>query len=131
MALYFRVKDNGASVFRVTEQTRQRRTELQPVAEANVRNGEVKPRKDAVLSDDERREIKRWLDDRRATLEAREAEVAQLAVEQMNAAANWYAGKPDAEAAEALADDLLMAMHDLRAAILRFRAKAGGAKAEE
>ena len=49
MDLYFRIKDNGATVFRINDETRQRRLDLQPVAEANVRNGDIKLRKDVAL----------------------------------------------------------------------------------
>lgn len=124
MALYFRIKDNGATVFRVEDESRQRRLDLAPVAEANHRNGEIKPRKQVELTGEERREIEVWLAARRTTLARREAEEAALTVERINAAANWIGGKPDPEAAAAAADDLLMAIHDLRGAIVRWKARA-------
>lgn len=123
MNLYFRIKDNGATVFRINDETRQRRLDLQPVAEANVRNGDIKLRKGVTLLDDERAEINAWLETRRAVLKTREIEQAQRTIEHLNAAANWISGKPDVDAADAMSDDLLMAMHDLRAAIVRFKSK--------
>ncbi len=123
MDLYFRIKDNGATVFRINDETRHRRLDLQPIAEANVRNGDIKLRKDVTLTDAETTEIKRWLDARGAELAAREIDQARLTIEHLNATANWISSKPDPVAAEAMSEDLLMAMHDLRAAIVRFKSK--------
>lgn len=123
MTLYFRIKDNGATVFRINDEARQRRLDLQPVAEANARNGDIKLRKDVTLTGDERAEIAAWLNARREALAAREIEQARLTIEHLNATANWVSGKPDEQAAEAVSEDLLMAMHDLRAAIVRFKSR--------
>ena len=123
MNLYFRIKDNGATVFRINDEVRQRRLDLQPVAEANVRNGDIKLRKDVTLTDAERAEVKNWLDARRIELTRREIEQARLTIEHLNATANWISGKPDEDAAEEASEDLLMAMHDLRAAIVRFKSR--------
>ena len=123
MDLYFRIKDNGATVFRINDETRQRRLDLQPVAEANVRNGDIKLRKDVTLSDAELSEIKAWLDARSTVLQGREIEQARLTIEQLNTTANWISSKPDEAVADAISEDLLMAMHDLRTAIVRFKSK--------
>ena len=123
MNLYFRIKDNGATVFRINDETRQRRLDLQPVAEANVRNGDIKLRKDVTLSDAELSEIKAWLDARSTELQGREIEQARLTIEQLNTTANWISSKPDEALADAISEDLLMAMHDLRTAIVRFKSK--------
>lgn len=126
MALYFRIKDNGATVFRREEDERLRRLDLSPIAEANVRNGAIKPRKDTAISPAETAEIEAWLAARREVLAAREANAALAAIEAMNAAANWYSGQPDGKAAASAADDVLIAIHDLRSAIVRFKAKSLG-----
>ncbi len=123
MDLYFRIKDNGATVFRIDDDARQRRLDLQPIAEANVRNGDIKLRKDVELSDKERAEISAWLDTRRCALQAREIEQARLTIEHLNATANWISSKPDEAAADEMSEGLLMAMHDLRAAIVRFKSR--------
>ncbi len=123
MNLYFRIKDNGATVFRINDEVRQRRLDLQPVAEANVRNGDIKLRKDVTLTDAEKTEVTDWLNARRIELQEREIEQARLTIEHLNATANWISGKPDEAAAEEMSEGLLMAMHDLRAAIVRFKSK--------
>ena len=40
---YFRVRENGAFVFRVDTENRQRRIEMDQIASVNIRNGEIKP----------------------------------------------------------------------------------------
>lgn len=134
MKLYFRIKDNGATVFRPIEDSARGRLDLQPIAEANVRNGQIKPRREAVISDAERTEIADWIRARRGALAAAAAETPMRAIEALNAAAHWYGTQPDAAAADAARDDLLMAMHDLRAAIVRHladRAAGGDSRADD
>ena len=121
--LYFRIKDNGATVFRVENEARQRRMDFQPIAEANTRNGDIKPRKDAGITDEERTSIDAWIETRRAVLVTREGTDAQMTLERINAAASWYSSKPDPATAEAIADEMLLALHDLRSAIVRFKSK--------
>ena len=40
---YFRVRENGALVFRVDTENRQRRIEMDEIAAVNIRNSEIKP----------------------------------------------------------------------------------------
>ena len=47
---YFRIRDNGATVFRVDTENRQRRIEMDQIATVNVRNGEIKAHGDRTLS---------------------------------------------------------------------------------
>jgi len=49
---YFRVRENGAAVFRVDTENRQRRIEMDQIAVVNTNKGEVKPQGDRELSDD-------------------------------------------------------------------------------
>ena len=39
---YFRVRENGAAVFRVSTENRQRRIEMDEIAVVNIRNGNIK-----------------------------------------------------------------------------------------
>ena len=122
MELYFRIKDNGATVYRVDDQNPQRRLELNPIADAIVHNGRIKPRQGADLTAAETYEIETWLKSRAAALEARAAAEAEETIETLNQTANWFAAKPGPEA-NPLADRLLMAMHDLRTAIVRYKSE--------
>lgn len=124
MALYFRIRDGGATVFRAVEDAARRRLDLQPLADVVLRSGAVKPRGAAAPTAAENAEIETWIAERRARLAARFAEAPERAVEAMNEAAEWLRARPegpDRAAMEAEKERLLMAMHDLRAAILRAR----------
>ena len=121
---YFRIRENGASVFRVDSANRNRRMELIEIAMVNSRNGNIRPHGDHQLSEAERAAIASWLDARRQTLEAREAEAVQLCLEQLNLTAQWAQSRASAEQIAALSDDLLLAMHDLRNVLVRRKAEA-------
>ena len=128
MQLYFRIKDNGAVAFRLEEDASRGRLDMRPIADVNVRNGQTKPRRDAEITKAEQAEIEVWIENRRAALARHEADAPRRAIEALNEAAQWYGGKPDPKAAEATRDDLLMAMHDLRATIVRHMADQADAK---
>ncbi|MEL7465194.1 MAG: hypothetical protein AAFN79_14075 [Pseudomonadota bacterium] len=131
MKLYFRIKDNGATAFRPVEDPTRGRLDLQPLADVNHRNGAIKPRREAEIDEAEMAEIEAWIAARRAEMAAAAAETPRRAVEAINAAAQWYGGKPDPTAADAARDDLLMAMHDLRATIVRYMADRASVDDEE
>ncbi|MEH6740806.1 MAG: hypothetical protein V7695_20005, partial [Sulfitobacter sp.] len=48
---YFRVRENGAFVYRLDTENRQRRIEMDQIAVVNMRNGEIKPQGDRSLSE--------------------------------------------------------------------------------
>jgi len=50
---YFRVPENGALMFRVDTENRQRRIEMDQIAVVNIRNGEIRPQGDRELSEHE------------------------------------------------------------------------------
>ncbi|QPM88892.1 hypothetical protein [Pseudooceanicola algae] len=121
---YFRIRDNGAFVFRVGRDDRQRRLGLDQIAAVNIRNGEIKPQGDHVLDDEETAVIRKWMVGRRALLAARQAEEIRATIESINLTAQWVQTKASPEELDGVADDLLMAMHDLRGLIVRKRADA-------
>lgn len=57
---YFRIRENGAAVFRLDAANRQRRIEMEQIAVVNIRNGEVKPHGQHRLTDADKSEIARW-----------------------------------------------------------------------
>ncbi|MCR9127456.1 MAG: hypothetical protein NXH82_15190 [Rhodobacteraceae bacterium] len=116
---YFRIRENGAVVFRVDAGNRNRRLELDPIAVVNTRNGEVKPQGNRTLSEADRAHIGAWLDRRRAALTDREARAAGETVEAMNLTAQWAQSRATDAELEAITEDLLLAMHDLRAVLVR------------
>jgi hypothetical protein len=119
MNLYFRIRENGATVFRLDVENRNRRLELNPVATVNVKSGEVRPHGRETVSEAEQAEIAAWVEARRARLALREEEEALRLIESLNAVAQWIQQRASDAQVEALSDPILMAMHDLRAAIVR------------
>lgn len=122
--LYFRLRENGAQVFRVVADDRRGRLDFEPLAFANTRNGEIRPQGGREPSAEERAEIEGWIAARQAELARREGEVVDRTIEALNAAAHWVQAKAsDTEIAE-VGERLHLAMHDLRAALVR---RQGGA----
>ncbi|MCB5410641.1 hypothetical protein [Pseudogemmobacter faecipullorum] len=123
---YFRIRENGASVFRIDSANRQRRMELIEIAMVNSRNGNIKAHGEHRLSAAEHAAIEAWLNGRRQILESRENEAARQCIEQLNLTAQWAQGRASTAQLEAVSDDLLLAMHDLRNVLVRKKAEALG-----
>lgn len=119
---YFRVRENGAAVFRVDTENRQRRIEMDQIAVLNIRNGEVKPQGDRVLSDADRTAIDTWMAERRRVLATRDMDDIHRAVDHMNLTTQWAQSKATPEQLDEITDTLLLAMHDLRAVLVRKKA---------
>jgi hypothetical protein len=116
---YFRVRDNGALVFRVDTENRQRRIELNQIATINIRNGDVKPQGDAVLSPADLAEITRWIADRATLLAARDVDDILRTVDHLNLTTQWIQSKATEDQLDVVTDTLLLAMHDLRSVLVR------------
>lgn len=63
---YFRVRENGAAVFRVDTENRNRRIEMDQIAVVNIRNGEIKPQGNRVLDAADMDAINGWVEERSA-----------------------------------------------------------------
>ena len=119
---YFRVRENGALVFRVDTENRQRRIDMDQIAAVNIRNGEIKPQGDRVLSERDLDEIHTWMQERTALLAERDIDDILRAVDYLNLTSQWAQAKATDEQLEAVTDDLLLAMHDLRSVLVRKKA---------
>ncbi|WP_417807425.1 hypothetical protein [Thioclava sp.] len=119
---YFRVKDNGAAVFRVDTENRQRRIELDQIAVVNVKNGEIKPQGERALTPEDRAEIEAWITHRREVLGAREVDDILRAVDHLNLVTQWAQSKATDAQLEEITDTLLLTMHDLRTILVRKKA---------
>lgn len=119
---YFRVRENGAAVFRLDGENRQRRIEMDQIAVVNLRSGEVKPHGPHRLSEADKAEIDRWIAARRTTLAAREMDDIRRAVDHLNLTTQWVQSRATDEQLDAVTDDLLLAMHDLRSMLVRKKA---------
>ncbi|MCR9146279.1 MAG: hypothetical protein NXH74_03665 [Rhodobacteraceae bacterium] len=119
---YFRVRDNGAFVFRVDTENRQRRIDMDQIAVVNIRNGQIKPHGDRELSDDDLAAIKDWMSGRIELLAARDIDDIHRAVDYLNTTTHWAQSKASDAQLEVVTDALLLAMHDLRTVLVRKKA---------
>jgi hypothetical protein len=119
---YFRVRENGAFVFRVDTENRQRRIEMDQIAVINIKNGQIKAHGDHVLTDDEMAVIQKWIADRTALLAKRDIDDIHRAVDYLNLTTHWVNANASDEQLEDVTDALLLAMHDLRSVLVRKKA---------
>ena len=120
---YFRIRENGAAVFRVDTENRQRRIELDEIALVNVKNGNIKAHGDAHLTPADMTAINGWLSKRRAMLEARDVDDLLRTVDHLNLATQWVQSKATGAQLDQVTDVLLLAMHDLRTVLVRKKAE--------
>ncbi len=116
---YFRVRENGAAVFRVDTENRQRRIEMDQIAVVNIRNGEVKPHGERSLSNGDLETIRTWMTERQQVLAHRDIDDIYRAIDYLNLTTQWVQSRATDEQLDALTDDLLLAMHDLRSTLVR------------
>lgn len=119
---YFRIRENGAVVFKVDTENRQRRIELDEIATINVKNGNVKPHGDRKLTAEELAVIRDWIAERQALLAERDVDDILRAVDHMNLTTQWAQSRATDDQLEAVTDVLLLAMHDLRSVLVRKKA---------
>lgn len=119
---YFRIRDNGAVVFKVDTENRQRRIEMDEIATVNVKNGTVKPHGSHSLTKAETALIADWLAKRTALLARREVDDIRRTIDHLNLTTQWAQSKASGDDLDAVTDDLLLAMHDLRSVLIRRKA---------
>ena len=120
---YFRIRENGAAVFLVDTENRQRRIDMEEIAIVNVKNGNIKPHGERDLTQADLAAIKTWVAGRQALLAARDVDDILRAVDHMNLTTQWVQSKAEAGQLEAVTDLLLLAMHDLRSVLVRKKAE--------
>jgi hypothetical protein len=119
---YFRVRENGAAVFRVSTENRQRRIEMDEIAVVNVKNGNIKPHGEVVLSAADLAAIEAWIAERQSQLAAREVDDILRTVDHLNLTTQWAQARATDDQLEAVTDRLLLTMHDLRTVLVRKKA---------
>ena len=120
---FFRVRENGAAVFRVDAENRQRRIEMDQIATVNVRNGEIRPHGERKLSPEDLSAVRDWLEQRQTLVAAREVDDILRTVDHLNQTAHWANTRATGDQLEAVTDALLLAMHDLRGVLVRRKAE--------
>ncbi len=116
---YFRIRDNGAVVFRVDAENRQRRIEMDQIATVNTKTGDIKAHGDRKLTPEDTAAIRIWLERRQAQLALREVDDILRTVDHLNLTAQWAQVRATDDQLETVTDALLMAMHDLRGVLVR------------
>ncbi len=119
---YFRIRENGAVVFRIDTENRQRRIEMQELATVNVKNGNIKPHGEVTLTPADLQTIRDWMAARVELLARRDIDDIHRAVDYLNTTTQWVQTKASDAQLEAVTDDLLLAMHDLRTVLVRRKA---------
>lgn len=119
---YFRVRENGAFVFRVDTENRQRRIEMDQIAVVNIKSGQVKPHGDRILSEADKAAIAEWMADRSALLARRNIDDIHRAVDYLNQTTHWVNSNAEDADLDNVTDALLLAMHDLRSVLVRKKA---------
>ena len=120
---YFRIRENGAAVFLVDTENRQRRIDMEEIAIVNVKNGNIKPHGERDLTPADLVAIKDWIAGRQAVLAARDVDDILRAVDHMNLTTQWAQTKASDVQLEDVTDALLLAMHDLRTVLVRKKAE--------
>jgi len=119
---YFRVRENGAFVYRVDTENRQRRIDMDQIAVVNIRKGEIKPHGNRDLSEADLAAIREWMEERQTILAYRDIDDILRAVDYLNTTAHWAQSRATEEQLEQVTDALLLAMHDLRTVLVRKKA---------
>ena len=120
--LFFRIRDNGAAVFRIEGENRQRRFEMTQIGSVNIRTGEVKPQGAEQPTAAEKNLIDDWVIERRKTLVQRDDDDLLRLIDQINLAAHWAQSRGTDAQINEISDRLLLAMHDLRSVLVRKQA---------
>ncbi len=119
---YFRIRENGAAVFRVQSENRQRRIEMEQIAVANTNRGDFKAHGDYTLTPEDQTAITDWLAKRMAQLNARTMDDIHRTVDHLNLTTQWAQAKATDAELDDVTDRLLLAMHDLRSVLVRKKA---------
>lgn len=117
--LYFRTRDNGASVFRVDVENRQRRIDMRQIAVVNLNNGQIREVGNEPATAEEMARIENWKAERGKIMSRRTIDDIFRAIDHLNLTAQWAQSKASDQELEQFTDDLLMAMHDLRSVLVR------------
>jgi len=115
--LYFRRKGHGAAVYRVATGG-DARLDLLQVATLK-QNGDVKPAGKQEPTEAELTEIAAWYDAQSAKQTTRDAARVDQLVGDINAMAQWVQANANDQQVTQNAQPILMAMHDLRATLVR------------
>jgi len=117
--LYFRTRENGATVFRIDTENKSRRLEMHQIGTVAIRKKEFRPHGDAEITASEQKEINSWIEERVSFLDAQQnAEITGL-IDALKSAAHWMNSQAQASDIKKYSTELFLAMHDLRGVLDR------------
>ncbi|MGR3467172.1 MAG: hypothetical protein ACU0CI_04775 [Shimia sp.] len=119
---YYRIRDKGASVFKVDAENRNRRIEMTQIAVANTNNGQIKAHGQHELTPDDLAEIERWMAAREKEMAERRIDDIRRSIDHLNLTAQWVQSDATEAELDRFTDELLLAMHDLRSILVRRKA---------
>ena len=120
---FFRTRENGAFVFKVDQETRQRRIEMDQIAVVNINNGTIKPHGERRLEPEDVAAIEAWMTERRVEMARRVIDDINRTVDHLNQVSHWIQSKASDDEVDAVTDQLLLSMRDLRETLVRRRAE--------
>ncbi len=118
MKLYYRVRKQGALVFRMEVSNRRRRIELNQIA-AITGKDEIRPHKRRPPTEAEEAEIHAWWEAHKVRRDAGELNEVEVFMEELNKFTTWIDKEAPAAAVSEQSDPLLLALLDLRQVIVR------------
>jgi hypothetical protein len=119
---YFRVRENGAFVFRVDTENRQRRLDMEQIAVVNIKNDSIKPHGNRELSKPDLKAITTWMVERKKVMAKRDMDDIHRTLDHLNLTAHWANSRATPEQLTEITDTLLLTMHDLRTVLVRKKA---------
>ncbi|NNL17840.1 MAG: hypothetical protein HKP37_03770 [Boseongicola sp.] len=118
---YVRLRENGAAVFHIDPENRNRRIEMTQIAVIN-KQGDVKPHGDHILTEYDLAAIAKWQSERTDLDAKRQIDDILRTIDHLNLTASWVQQKATDKDLNAVTDPLLMAMHDLRQILVKKQA---------
>ena len=118
-SLYFRIKDNGAAVFRVDVENQHKRLDVSQIAVINITKGEFRGQGDEPPTPEEEERIKAWISARQTALAERQIDDINRSIDHLNLTTQWVQSKATDQEIDQFAERMLMAMHDLRSVLVR------------
>ena len=116
---FFRIRENGAAVFRVDSNNNHHRIEMEQIAVINTNRGDYKAQGEGVLSPSDVAAIESWLTARMDLLQQRALDDIHRAIDHLNLTAQWAQKNATDAELEDITDPLLLAMHDMRSVLVR------------
>ena len=95
---------------------------MDQIATVNIKNGDVKAHGDRVLSAADMAAIREWMAARTSLSLRRETDDILRTIDHLNVTAGWVQTKATDAQLDEVTEALLMAMHDLRAVLVRKKA---------